>query len=305
MNKENFDNCVSFHIENGAFMGRLVRLDDVLNVILAKHAYPRPVSAVLAETTVLAVMLSSTIKYEGLFTLQIQSNGPVSLVVVDVKSTGEVRAYAKYDVQHLEHAQNLRKTSGEIEAAPHLLGEGVLAFTVDQGPETELYQGIVELKGKTLAECALRYFKQSEQIETKLRLFLEPPAGDFKKWAGAGIMLQKLPLKGGSEVSDEDAAEAWNEAGIFLDSLTPEEVFNADLSSAELLHRLYHSSQLQVSACKPYLFGCRCSREKLLNTLRSFSEEEISSLAEQGKVKVTCDFCSEQYTFDKGELLRQ
>ena len=109
MQNNHFDNCVAFHIDNGAFRGRLVRMNEVINTILNKHKYPLPVSAVLAEAIVLAAMLASNLKYKGLFTLQTQSNGPVSLIVVDVTSEGKIRAYARFDEQRLTHsAQNRR-----------------------------------------------------------------------------------------------------------------------------------------------------------------------------------------------------
>ena len=305
MVNKNFDNCASFHIEDGAFMGRLVRLDEVVNTIIAKHNYPQNVSAVVAESTALAALLASALKYDGLFTLQTKSNGPVSMVVVDVSSDGTVRACANFDEERIKKAQELRKTEGEIEAAPHWLGEGYLAFTVDQGKDTDLYQGVVDLQGKNLTECALRYFKQSEQIETALQLFLHIPSNENDRWKAAGILLQKLPETGGKVNTDIDMSEAWNEAVTFMQSLTADEVFDDNLSSAELLHRLYHSSKLSITKNKDYRFGCRCSREKLLNTLSSFSEEEINNLADkQNQIAATCNFCSEKYVFDKGELIK-
>lgn len=305
MPNKNFDTCVSFHINNGAFRGRLVRLDEVVNTILQKHAYPLPVSAVLAESTALAVLLASTLKYNGLFTLQTQSNGPVSMVVVDVTSEGKVRACAKFDEEHLSRSQKLRKTEGEIEPTPHLLGEGWLAFTVDQGADTQLYQGVVDLQGKTLSECALRYFKQSEQIDTDLQLYVHAPQGDSKHWSAAGIFIQKLPELGGKIDENTDLTESWNEAKIFMESLKADEVFDSNLSSEEILHRLYHSNALSISAPKEYIFGCRCTREKLQNTLATFKPEEIESLCESGQIAASCNFCSEKYLFEKGEILKQ
>ena len=305
-NRQNFDNCVSFFINNGAYQGRLIRLSTVLDTILGKHCYPKPVAAVVAESTVLGAMLASMLKYDGLFTLQTQTDGAVSMVVVDVTSEGRIRACAKFDEQHLEHNQELRKTSGEIEAAPHLMGKGHLAFTVDQGPQTDLYQGIVELQGKNLTECALRYFKQSEQIDTDLKLFLQAPQGENTHWLAAGIMLQKMPLKGGkSELSDEEQAEAWNEAKVFMESLNENEIFNADLTSADLLHRLFHANNLNLSNRKDYVFGCRCNRDKLLHTLSTFSEDDINAMLENNQITATCNFCGDKYVFDKGELLKQ
>lgn len=305
MVNKNFDNCASFHIEDGAFMGRLVRLDEVVNTIISKHNYPQNVSAVVTESTALGALLASALKYDGLFTLQTKSNGPISMVVVDVTSDGAIRACANFDEERIKKAQELRKTEGEIEAAPHWLGEGYLAFTVDQGKDTDLYQGVVDLQGKNLTECALRYFKQSEQIETALQLFLHVPTDEHDRWKAAGILLQKLPETGGKINTDIDMSEAWNEAVTFMQSLTADEVFDDNLSSAELLHRLYHSSKLSITKNKDYRFGCRCSREKLLNTLSSFSEEEINNLADkQNQIAATCNFCSEKYVFDKGELIK-
>ncbi len=303
---DNFDSCASFHIANGAFLGRLVRLDNVVNTILDKHCYPKQVSAVVAESTALAALLSSTLKYQGLFTLQTKSNGPVPMVVVDVTSEGKIRACANYDEDKIIKAQELRKTVGEIEPAPHFMGEGILAFTVDQGPETELYQGIVDLQGKDLSECAMRYFKQSEQIETYLQLYLKAPENENDHWKSAGVLLQKVPTVGGKENTDEeDANEAWNQAVIFMQSLQENEIFDAHLSSSEILHRLYHADNLQINQTKEYYFGCRCQREKLLNTLHTMKPEEIEEMCENNKITATCHFCGTTYSFDKGELIAQ
>ncbi len=305
-NQQNFDSCVSFFINSGAYQGRIIRMSQLLDTILGKHCYPAPVAAVGAVGTVLAALLASTLKYEGLFTLQTQSDGPVSMIVVDVTSDGVIRACAKYDEEHLRANQELRKTVGQIEAAPHLMGKGHLAFTVDQGPKTDLYQGVVDLQGKNFTELALRYFKQSEQIDTDLKLFLLPPREDSPHWLAAGIMLQKMPSKGGNvEQSPEELAESWNEAKVFMESLTADEIFNADLSAADLLHRLFHGSNLQIANCKDYRFGCRCSREKLLQTLSTFSEDDINAMIENNKITATCHFCNETYSFDHGELSKQ
>ena len=160
MANKNFDECVSFLIDNGLFVGRICRLENVLKTIIAKHGYMKNVSAALSESTALAVLLANALKFDGLFTLQMQGNGPVSTIVVDVTSDGKLRSCANYDKERLEKAFALRKNEGEIEATPHLLGEGTLAFTIDDG-KNNYHQGVVDLQGKTLEECALRYFKQS------------------------------------------------------------------------------------------------------------------------------------------------
>lgn len=305
MANENFDECTSFLIDDGLFVGRIARLENVLKTIINKHGYDKNVSVALTETTALAVLLANALKFEGLFTLQLQGNGPVSTIVADVTSDGKIRACANYDKEHLEKARNLRKNDGEIEATPHLLGKGTLAFTIDDG-KNNYHQGVVELQGKTLEECALRYFKQSEQIETMLKLFVEIPEDEKGEWKAGGILLQRIPNMGGKNIDIADAAELKNEAEILLNSLKQEELFDKNLSLQEILYRLYHANNLVITKENTYQFHCRCSREKLLKTLRGFSENDLASmLDENSKIKAKCGFCSEEYEFTIPEILQK
>lgn len=205
----NKDKCVSFNLDNNAFRGRLVRLDNVLAEVFSHHKYPDNVGAAVAETTALGVMLASLMKFDGLFTLQIQGNGPVSDLVTDVTSDGKVRATARFDEQKMKEAQILRKTEGQLEATPFWLGKGSLIFTIDQGKGTDLYQGVVDLQGNTLEACALRYFKYSEQIDTHLHLYLNKK-GDY--WQAAGILIQKCRPR--AETNCQKPKMNWRKSGM-------------------------------------------------------------------------------------------
>lgn len=295
------DTSISFNLDNNAFRGRIVRLDNVMREIFTHAQYPDNVAAAISETTALGVLIASLMKFDGIFTLQLQGSGPISVLVADVTSAGKVRATAKYDAKAIEAAQALRKTEGEIEPTPHWLEHGNLIFTIDQGKNTELYQGVVDLKGKNLEECALRYFKNSEQIDTYLHLYLDK-VDDV--WKSAGILIQKMPQKGGKDGADDENAlkELWNEDKILMDSLKKEEIFNLDLK--EVLFRLFHEHEVRVSKEQDYVFGCRCSREKLQQTLSSMKPEDIEDMVENGKITATCNFCGQVYSFDKGELLK-
>ena len=305
MANKNFDECTSFLINDGLFVGRICRLDNVLKTIVNKHGYMKNVSSALTETTALAVLLANALKFEGLFTLQLQGNGPVSTIVVDVTSDGKMRACANYDKERLEKAFALRKNEGEIEATPHLLGNGTLAFTIDNKTDN-YHQGVVDLKGKTLEECALRYFKQSEQIETMLKLFVSIPEDEEGEWKAGGILLQRVPEFGGNEVHITNISELRNEAEILMKSLKKEELFDDNLSLNDILYRLYHANKLVVTKSNTYEFCCRCSREKLLTTLRGFSENELSSmLDENSKITAKCGFCSEVYEFTIPEIMEK
>lgn len=305
MANKNFDECTSFLIDDGLFVGRICRLDNVLKTIINKHGYMKNVSAALAETTALGVLLANALKFEGLFTLQLQGKGPVSAIVVDVTSDGKLRACANYDEKRLEKAFALRKTQDEIEATPHLLGNGTLAFTLDDG-KSNYHQGVVDLQGKTLEECALRYFKKSEQIETMLKLFIEIPTSANGEYKAGGIILQRIPELGGKNIELKNLPELRNEAEVLMNSLTKEELFDKNLSLNEILYRLYHAHNVTVTKENKYEFSCRCSREKLLSTLRGFKEEELTSMVdENSKITAKCGFCSEVYEFTIPEIVEK
>lgn len=277
-----------FQIDNLGVRGRMVRLGPMLGDILDPHDYPPAVRGLLAQTVALAATLSSILKYDGIFTLQAQGDGPVGLLVADVTTAGGVRGYARYD------ADRLAEAGAEVVSVPGLLGAGHLAFTVDQGPDTDRYQGITELTGATLADCAHAYFRQSEQLATAISLMSDDAAGR----AGA-VMLQRLPARG---ESDDEVEENWRRAVILLSSLGADELLDPALPAEQLLFRLYHEDDVRVFPKRPVRQTCRCSRRKVETTLRSFPREEIEDLAEDGVVRVTCEFCRTDYVFGPADL---
>ncbi|MGH7114131.1 MAG: Hsp33 family molecular chaperone HslO, partial [Stellaceae bacterium] len=173
-----------FQIEPFALRGRLVRLGPAIDRILSQHAYPEPVAAMLGEAITLAVLLAGALKYDGIFTLQTKGDGPIRLMVADVSTEGALRGYAQYDEEKLAAA------AGTAASARRLLGSGYIAFTVDQGEAADRYQGIVELSGSTLADCAQHYFRQSEQLQAGIKLAVGR-SGPGGAWRAGGLMLQR------------------------------------------------------------------------------------------------------------------
>jgi len=296
------DVSLSFLIDASSIRGRLVRLGPALDAILAGHSYPWAVSQRLAEALALAAALAGALKFDGIFTLQIQGYGAIPLIVTDVTSAGDLRGYARFDADKLAAAE---AGDSALPPVPRYLGKGYLAFTVDQGPDTERYQGIVELSGDTLEECAGLYFQQSEQLDTAFKLTARP-AGDGTGWAAAALMIQRMPLGPGSAIQTaEERDENWNRAAILLGSATEAELLDRDLAPARLLHRLYHAEQLELHPERTLQARCRCSAERVSTTLRSFPRAEIENLRdENGHVVVTCEYCKSTYAFEPEDLDR-
>jgi len=272
--------------------GRAVRLGGLVDDVLSRHAYPAPVAGLLAEGLALTAALAGALKYEGVFTLQAQGDGPVPLMVADVTSEGALRGYAKVDEERLAAAAD-----GSPRA---LLGSGFLAFTVDRGDHTERYQGIVELKGETLAECAQFYFRQSEQIDTAIQLAAGRSDGG---WRATALMLQRLPEDGGRAVlASDDTEDPWRRAMLLMATMTSAELLDPALSGGTLLYRLFHEDGVRVFRPRSLNRGCRCSRERIVSVLRRLPDDEIAELKADGRVEVTCEFCSSIYAFEENEL---
>ncbi len=152
------DHVVPFQVEGLDVRGRAVQLGPLLNAILGRHDYPTPVARLLAEAIVLTALIGTSLKFDGRFTVQTKGDGPVDLLVADFSSPESMRAYARFDEDALKAAISEGRTS-----PPDLLGNGVLAFTIDQGHGMQPYQGIVPLDGSSLEDIAGVYFRQSEQ----------------------------------------------------------------------------------------------------------------------------------------------
>ena len=302
MTSEASDLLQPFLIDARSIRGRLVRLGAALDAILAGHDYPEPVAERMAEAAALGATLAGALKYNGIFTLQIQSEGAISLLVVDITSEGDLRGYARFDADKLAEAEGADPSLGPV---PRYLGKGFLAFTVDQGPDTERYQGIVELTGASLEECAQLYFQQSEQLETAYLLAARPPRGD-EGWQAAALMIQRMPLGPNSPIlTAEEAEENWNRATILLASTKQSELFDIRLPAADLLHRLYHAEQLEVHEARPLRMRCRCSAARVETTLKSFPRAEMEEMKdENGHIVVTCEYCKSSYSFAEDDLDR-
>jgi molecular chaperone Hsp33 len=184
---------------------------------------------------------------------------------------------------------------------PELMGAGYIAFTVDQGEHTERYQGIVELVGATLAECAQHYFRQSEQIQAGIKLSAAR-VGERDGWRAGGLMLQRVPPEGGYEMIADDVEDGWRRAMVLMSSVTPSELTDPELTPHRLLYRLFHDETVRVFDTQPVEASCRCSRERIIGILRSLPPQDVAELREDKVTTVTCEFCNTRYEFDRDEI---
>jgi molecular chaperone Hsp33 len=275
----------AFQIEGEPVRGRIARLGDSIDEILRGHDYPEPVANLLGEACALAALVGSNLKFDGRLIVEARGSGPVRYVVADYDTTGGLRGYCRFDPAEVEAVSH----GFQLPGAKTLLGDGVFMMTVDQGAEMDRYQGMTDIQGETLALCAEQYFAQSEQTPTRVRLAVSQIDGAAR---AGGFLIQYIA----ADDARGDTIEAWNRTQAFFETIGEDELVDPELSSNGLLFRLFHEDGVRVFGSKPLRAFCRCSQERIETVLKSFDAAEREDMVEDdGKIHVTCEYCSRVY----------
>ncbi len=312
------DKILPFQLDLSDIRGRLTRLDKTLNDILSQHSYPPVVEALVAEATVITALIGQTINLKWKLSLQIRGNGPIKLIATDYFAPskngelGTIRAFASFNEPNLDIGE---KNPFEQ------LGKGYFAVLIDQGPNTEPYQGITPLTGGSLHKCAETYFAQSEQLATRFALTIGKSQTKTKKisWQAAGLIIQKMPKKtergvvkkegstnqllASADLLQGQESESWNRVNFHIDTVEELELMGPHISKIQLLNRLFHEENPRVFEAQSIKFGCTCSADKVRNTMSMYSSKDIETMTTaDGDVTADCQFCGAHYIMDPTKL---
>jgi molecular chaperone Hsp33 len=273
------DTLTRFLLPDAGVRGVHVRLDDAWREMATRAEYPNAAAELLGEAAAAAALFTGHVKVDGRLTVQLRGEGTLRTLFAECTAAGTVRGICQ--LAEGEVPRSLR------DAAPG----GVLAITIENtgpaGREPMRYQGMVEMTADTLSEAFEDYFRQSEQLPTRLLL-----AAD--RGTAAGMLLQKLP-------GDSGDADGWVRASLLFDTLTPAELL---AQPAEVLvHRLFHQDAPRLLDQRPLRFGCSCSRERVAAMLVSLGREEVAAAVDagQGTARIWCEFCGQAYEFDAAQ----
>ena len=288
------DYSARFVIDTLPVHGRLVRLGECLSEILGAHDYPAPIANLLGEACVLAVLVGSSLKFDGRLILQAQGDGPVRYVVADYDTKGGLRGFCRYDKDALNTLMSDSKIRFEGPGAEDLIGAGTFMMTLDREDGGDRYQGITPIEGKSLSLCAEHYFAQSEQVPTRIRLCVsEQPAFNGKiSWHAGGMMIQAIA----EDATRGETRDAFTHISALFSTLGEDELTDFSLSSETLLYRLFHEDGVRISPSKDVYKLCRCSQNRVESLVKSFSQpEQVEMVENDGKVHITCEFCSKTF----------
>lgn len=270
-----------FTFDNSHVRGELVGLKQTLADVYQRQSYPEPVNNLLGELLVAAALLSATVKVEGLLSLQIQTDGPVRLLLAETRHDGKLRGIARMD------------ETSDLSEGNLLGGKGQLIITIepDQGRR---YQGIVEVEEGNIAKSLEGYFRQSEQLDTHLWISCE-------NGVAAGLFLQELPALGEVQEAIEADEDAWNRLNQLAQTLRTDELMHLD--NDNILHRLFHEEQVRLYEGQALEFNCSCSKERLSVALTQIGYVECQDIIdEQKKIRADCQFCGQHYSFTQSDV---
>ena len=280
------DQLQRFIFERSDIRGEILTLEKSYQDVLANGSYPEAIQQLIGQFLAAAGLLSATLKFEGVITLQARGTGPLSLIMSDCTRHHNLRAIAKFDPK-LSYENNTPLTE--------LIGKGTLTLTIDPS-QGERYQGVVPLESASLAECLEDYFARSEQLMTRIWLSAEIQSDSPK---AAGLLLQALPHQ--LESTPEENQRLWEHTTQLADTITAEEQLS--LNHEEQLFRLFHQDELRLFEPSPVQFFCSCSEERFSKTLVSMGQKEVLDiLKENGLILIKCEFCHQQYRFDQKKI---
>lgn len=268
------DNICRFIFEDIPVRGEIVRLQESYQTAITNHHYPTDVGKLLGEALAAVTLLCETMKFEGRLIIQTQSDGFVDPLVVQCNHQRWIRGIAKY--------------SDQDPLQLPLLGSGQLAITILPNNTTERYQGIVNINPNGLASTLEDYFRQSEQLNTRIWLFAN-------KVTAGGLLLQEIPSENKVDNTQFEHLTA------LADTLRENEMLNLDF--ATILHRLFVNEPIRLFAPENVTFHCTCDFKKMVNAISTLGKTEAEAiLTSQQTIDVTCEFCNRNFAFDKSEV---
>lgn len=269
--------------------GVAVNLDQTWQAMAERAVYPPAAAELLGEAAAAAALFTAHAKVAGRLSVQLRGEGALRTLFAECTAAGTLRGIVQLDDTLPPPTRDLRA----------LGGDAVLAITIENpalgGREPMRYQGLVGLDADNLGEAFEAYFRQSEQLPTRLLLACDGTRA-------AGLLLQQLPVDRRPDATTD--ADGWDRVGALFDTLGATEMLA--LAPVDVVRRLFHEEAPEVLHAFPLRFGCSCSRERVESMMVSLGAEEAHAAVDagDGEARIRCEFCGQEYRFDGGQVDR-
>jgi molecular chaperone Hsp33 len=280
------DLLLRFIFEKAPIRGEYVQLTESFKTIMSQHDYPPPIRRLMGEALCVAALLCASIKYKGRLTVQFRGKGKLKFLLAQCDYHFHIRGLAKWEGD---------LSYDDLMEAFH---DGVLMIMLDSGSAKNRYQGIVAWRGNSLIESVEGYFRDSEQLTTKILLAVS-------ETAAVGYLLQVLPApENFAETLEKEIVNPhWGRIAGMTSNMASTDLLALNYES--LLMKTYPGEEIRVFSPESIMFHCNCSRKKGEDAIYVLGEKEAEEeLKGKNSIEVTCDFCNKRYVFDRIDVAK-
>ena len=259
--------------------GQHLSINSSWQQIIENRGYSKLVRQLFGELSALAIMLANGMKHKGKLTMQIQGDGIVSLLLVEVTHDLKIRGMVR--------------SSGSIDSSIDLdkvLGKGQIVATLYNSQTEKSFQSLVPRNPKGLIKTFEDYFSQSEQLSSKLWI-------SSTKNNLSAVLIQKLPD------SKQEHEDDWGRVVSLAKTITNKEL--CKLSAESLLYRLFNEEIVELFPAEQVYYECLQEQEKFEKIVFDLGEQDARDLLkERGEITIHNEICNTHVFFNEEDLDR-
>jgi len=241
-----------------------------------------------AEAVLGALLIASLHKSNESINLNAQGSGPYKQALIDASPEGRVRGFLLEEKDPGMHTFGLEGTNGPW-------GSGVLAVLYTKNFEGKHpYKGMVAISTGYLDEAINEYYRDSEQLVSKIGLYVEFEGSRLAKVRG--VLVQAL---GGASVDELEAIQ-----NLTIKDLRALAALGDDPGRLiDQGKKLLGERPFQLVEHRELVSFCNCSQERIERALVLTGEKDsMEALGEDPVIQVICDFCRREYRVSRQRL---
>lgn len=284
------DKIIRCITSDGAVMASAIDSTDIVYTAKRVHKTSPVATAALGRLLTAASMMGAQLKQKNAsLTLRMNGDGPIGALIAVSDSNGNCRGYVSNPAVETERYEN-----GKLNVAKAVGKNGIFNVMRDYG-SGDPYFGNVEIVSGEIAEDIANYYAVSEQIPTVCALGVLLDKESSEVLLAGGLLIQLLPS------ADEETIKKLEDGIAKLEPITTMLAKGYDVK--KICETALNGFEVEVLDEMPINYICKCSREKVENTIRMMPDDEIRSLAdEKGYARANCHFCNKNYRFTKKQL---
>ncbi len=250
---------------------------DILKEIVANQGLVTGFSNNVCDIVSANVLMTNTLKEAGEeIVINLRTDGMLSQITSNGDYDGNFSGYATLNNQ----------------SAERIIGKGILEVSRFYNGK-EIRTSTITTDSHSISDIIVDYYFQSEQVYSVVILASLSDKKTNEFYAGGGILIQLLP--GASEEIKDQLLEKLAQ----IEDLSKKIALG--MSAEELVYLIDDDAQILEE--KVIKYNCKCSRENILESIKSIDYAELKKIIEEdGELKVICNACNKSYVYQLEDL---